>query len=390
MASITVGSIFGIPIKLGLSFLLVVPLLAYLIGAQVAIIAELLGALMGTPIDPQPLSAGPIPWLLGLTAALGLFGSVLVHELGHALVARRYGLETESITLWFLGGLAQFRTFPKEWHREFAIAVAGPIVSVALGIAFYLSVLVAPPTPALVFVFGYLAILNVALAVFNMLPGFPMDGGRVLRALLSRNRSRVEATRIAAGVGKAFALLLGVAGILTLSIFWVAIAFFIYLAATSEAKQVVLEAAFEGLTVRELMTPAADLHTVSPDLSLADLADRMLDERHTGYPVLEDDRLIGIVTLEDLESRADGTVREVMSTDPVTISLEADATDALQTLTREDVGRLLVVEDDHLVGLVSRTDLMTVLEITQAATPNQRERDSRQDRTEAYSSRQPE
>ncbi len=371
MASIPIGSVFGIPVRLGLSFLLVVPLLAYLIGAQMAPTVEALNLLLGTAIDPTPLTAGVMPWLLGLTAALGLFVSVFFHELGHSFAARRYDLETEAITLWFLGGLAQFAELPEEWREEFVIAIAGPIVSVATGIVCYAIVLALPVEfHAVVFVFGYLALLNVVLAVFNMLPGFPMDGGRVLRALLSRNRSRVEATRIAAGVGKGFALLLGVAGVLTLSIFWIAIAFFIFLAATSETKQVVIEAVFDRMTVGEIMTPAHELDTVSPDTSLDTLLDRMIYERRTGYPVVDDEDLVGIVTLEDIQEKGHSqaeTVREVMSTDLVTVTPETEATQALRTLQRADVGRIIVTDtQDRLAGIISRTDLMTILEITQS------------------------
>ncbi|MFU8869932.1 CBS domain-containing protein [Natronococcus sp.] len=370
MASIRIGSAFGIPIKLGVSFLLVVPLLAYLIGVQMELTVELLNDAFGAGIDPAPLTDGATPWLLGLAAALGLFVSVFFHELGHALAARRYGLETQSITLWFLGGLAQFAEMPEDWHKELVIAIAGPIVSVAVGIGCYVGFVLLPAEfPAVLFVLGYLAILNVVLAIFNMLPGFPMDGGRVLRALLSRNRSRLEATQIAAGVGKGFALLLGFAGIVTFSIFWIAIAFFIYIAASSETRQIFVETAFEGLTVADLMTPAPRLDTVSPSLPIDRLLERMMRERHTGYPVLEDGALVGIVTLEDLQERADGddaVVADVMSTDLATVAPDDEATAALRTIQQEGIGRVLVVDaDGSLAGLLSRTDLMKALEIAQ-------------------------
>ncbi|WP_231185135.1 site-2 protease family protein [Haladaptatus sp. DYF46] len=374
MASLRLGSLFGIPIRLGISFLLILPLLAYLIGSQVGLTVNLINGVFGTPLDPEPLTAGLLPWLLGVGAALGLFASVLLHELGHSLVARRYGLETESITLWFLGGLAQFAELPDDWRQEFAIAIAGPVVSVALGVLFYGSFeLLAGRLPAVRFVIGYLAVLNVVLAAFNMLPGFPMDGGRVLRAVLSRNRSRLQATRIAAAVGKGFAFLLGIAGVVTFNLFWILIAFFIYIAATSETNQEVMQAAFEGLTVREIMTPAVELDTVAPETSIDTLLDRMVRERHTGYPVVDNDDLVGIVTLEDVQEREsdrrdDATVDDIMSTDLVTVRPGGEAANALTTLQQEDIGRLLVTEGDgSLAGLISRTDLMTVLEITQTS-----------------------
>ena len=375
MVSFRIGSVLGIPIKLGLSFLLVIPVLTFLIGSQMGPIVEALDLTFGTAIDAEPLTEGTTPWLLGLIAALGLFASVLLHELGHSVVAMRYGIDIEGITLWFLGGLAQLTELPDRWGQELAIAVAGPIVSVAIGVLCYVGFLLVPPEfPALLFLLGYLAILNVVVAAFNMLPGFPMDGGRVLRALLSRNRSRVQATRMAAGVGKAFAIALGLGGILLANIFWIAIAFFIYLAAASETQQVVVEAALEGLTVHEIMTPVSELHTVSPETSLEKLLDRMLHERHTGYPVLDRGELVGVVTLEDVQERApegskaaDPVVRDVMSEDLVTVSPDTKATSALRALQRADIGRILVTgPDGSLVGLVSRTDLMRILEIVQA------------------------
>ena len=375
MVSFRIGSVLGIPIKLGLSFLLVIPVLTFLIGSQMEPIVEALELTFGTAIDAGALTGGSTPWLLGLLAALGLFASVLLHELGHSVVAMRYGIDIEGITLWFLGGLAQLTELPDRWGQELAIAVAGPIVSVAIGVLCYVGfVLVPPEFPALLFLLGYLAILNVVVAAFNMLPGFPMDGGRVLRSLLSRDRSRVQATRIAAGVGKAFAIALGIGGILLANIFWIAIAFFIYLAAASETRQVIVEAALEGLTVREIMTPASALHTVTSETTLDELLDRMLRERHTGYPVLDRGELVGIVTLEDIQERApespetvQPTVRDVMSRDLVTVSPETKATSALRTLQGADIGRILVTgEDGALVGLVSRTDLLRILEIVQA------------------------
>ena len=370
MASFRIGSLFGIPIRLGVSFLLVVPLLAYLVGSQLEVTVELLDTLLDAGIDAGALAGGATRWLLGAAAAVGLFASVLLHELGHSLVARRFGLDTEAITLWFLGGLAQFAELPDDWRQEFAIAVVGPVVSVAVGLVCYAGfVLLGPGQPAGRFVLGYLAVLNVVLAAFNMLPGFPMDGGRVLRAVLSRNRSRLRATRIAAAVGKGFAFLLGAAGVLTFNLFWILVAFFIFVAASSETRQVVVESAFEGLTVAGIMTPASELATVTPDTSLDALLDRMLQERHTGYPVVDRGDLVGIVTLEDVREGASdrpegATVRDVMTTDLVTVSPDADATEALTTIQREDVGRILVTDaDGSLAGLVSRTDLMTVFEI---------------------------
>jgi CBS domain-containing protein len=284
----------------------------------------------------------------------------------------RYGYEIDSITLWLLGGLANFAQFPEDWRHEFWISVAGPIVSVGVGAVSYALFLSMPAGfDAGLFVFGYLAILNVALAVFNMLPAFPMDGGRVLRALLARTRPRAQATQTAAEIGKVFAFLLGIFGLFS-SLFLILLAFFIYIAASREAQQTSIKAAFEDVTVRDVMTPREKLHVVSPATTVEELIGRMFRERHTGYPVVENGEPVGMITLDDAREvrqveREAYEVAEVMSRDLSTIEPEANAMEAHQQIQQESVGRLPVVEDGQLVGLISRTDLMTAFDIIQSS-----------------------
>ncbi|WP_435184820.1 CBS domain-containing protein [Halobellus sp. EA9] len=372
MRGIRIGSAFGIPIKLDLTFLLVLPLFAWLIGTDVAQLTGVVNDLFGSAIDVGPLTAGSMQWVLGAAAALGLFVCVLLHEFGHSLVAMRYGYRIDSITLWLFGGVASFAEMPEDWKQELAIAIAGPIVSVALGVVSYVAFLVLPSAlDPVKFVVGYLALTNVVLAVFNMLPGFPMDGGRVLRALLARNRPHARATQIAAEVGKVFAFLLGLFGLFA-NLFLVALAFFIYIGASSEAQQTVMKAAFQDVTVRDVMTPRADLDIVSEDTSVAELLERMFTERHTGYPVMDGDRLVGMVTLDDARSvreveRDAYRVDDVMSADVAAISPDADAMTAIEQMQQHDVGRLPVVDGDgQVVGLISRSDLVTAFNIIQS------------------------
>ncbi|EMA53109.1 CBS domain-containing protein [Halococcus thailandensis] len=374
MPSFRVGSIAGIPIKLGLSFLLVLPLLAWLIASQVGQLVMLMNSTFGTGLPGAALSAGTMPYILGLAAALGLFAGVILHELGHSVVAMRFGYDIDSITLWFLGGIAQMAEMPEDWRQEFAVAVAGPVVSVVLGIVSYAAFLVVPEgLPGVRFVVAYLALLNVALAAFNLLPGFPMDGGRVLRALLARNRTHARATQIAAEVGKGFAFLLALVGLFAGAILYVAIAFFIYISAAGEAQQAVTKAALQGVVVERVMTPADEIDAVTPETSVADLVDRMLTERHTGYPVLDGGELVGMVTLSDAQTvreveRDAYRVGEVMSQDLYTVPEDSDAMDALSTMQSNGVGRLPVLDlRGEFIGLVSRTDLMTALTILQSS-----------------------
>ena len=373
MRKFRIGSLFGIPIQLDLTFLIVLPLFAWLIGSQIEGLAMTLTQLWGVSFDVGALTAGSMPWIIGIVAAVGLFVGVVLHELGHSLVAMRYGFEIDSITLWIFGGIAQFTEMPEDWKQEFTVAIAGPAVSVILGAGLYV-VFVALPEQfgATRFVVGYLALLNVVLAAFNLLPGFPMDGGRVLRALLNTQMGFAQATKRAAEVGKVFALVLGLVGLLGGNLILIGIAFFIYIGASGEAQQTVMKAAFEGVTVRDVMTPAAEVSTVAPDETIQTLVDRMFRERHTGYPVVEHGEIVGLVTLEDAQSvrpveREAFTVEEVMTRELATIDADADAMTAITEMQRNDVGRLVVEERDEFVGLVTRTDLVTAFNIIQSS-----------------------
>ena len=374
MRGIRLGSAFGIPVQLNWTFLLILPIFAWIIGRDIAVLADLVNRFLGGAIAIEPLTVGSMPWILGFAAAGGLFFGVLLHEFGHSLVAMRYGLEIESITLWLLGGVASFKEMPEDWHKEFTIAIAGPVVSVLVGVVSYVAFVLTPPgMDALAFVLGYLAIMNIVLAGFNMLPGFPMDGGRVLRALLARNRPHAQATQLAAEVGKIFAFMLGLLGLFAFSPLLILLAFFIYIAASGEVQQSTLKAAFQGVTVRDIMTPGENLHVVEPETTISALLTRMLTERHTGYPVIDRrDELVGMVTLDDARSvkeveRDAYRVEDVMERDVATIDPDSDAITALRTMQEHGVGRLPVttVEGD-LVGIISRTDLMTAFNVIQS------------------------
>ena len=375
MRSFTVGRIFGIPIKLDVTFLLILPVFAWLIGSQVDIWVETLNqAPFAANLDAGRLTAGNTEWILGTAAAIGLFAAVVLHELGHSVVAMRYGFPIDSITLWILGGIAQLSDQPEDWKQEFLIAIAGPIVSLLVGAVSFVAMRQLPASLDLLrFVVGYLALMNVALAAFNLLPGFPMDGGRVLRALLARTRPFAQATKIAAEVGKSFALLLGILGLFGTNIVLIAIAFFIYIGASSEAQRTVMNAAFEGVRVADVMTPGDQVKTVHPDATVADLMQRMFTERHTGYPVVDNDALVGMITLDDVREvreveRDAYLVEDVMNDTVYTIPEYGEAMDALEAMQEHGVGRLVVVDaDGDLAGLVSRTDIMTAFDIIKSS-----------------------
>jgi Zn-dependent protease/predicted transcriptional regulator len=351
----------GIPVSLDISFLIVLPLFAFLIGSQLPVYLRLLQL-----SAPPELLQGPTPYLLGLLAALGLFLSVLLHELGHALTARAYGVQTREITLWLLGGVAQLERIPRDRGAEAVIAIAGPIVSVLLsGLFGLMRGLV--PTEAIVgqFLLGYLAFINLILALFNLLPALPLDGGRILRSLMALYRPYLEATRAAVTISKVLAFALGLLGLLIGNLFMLLIAFFVFMAASAEAEQAMINRTLEGLLVRDLMT--RQVSTVPPTLTVADLLEKMMQERHVGYPVVEEGRLLGLISLEDLNGASPQTqVRERMRP-PLQLDENTEALAALQRMAEQGFSRLLITDTNgNLIGILSKTDLLRALQLRAA------------------------
>jgi Zn-dependent protease len=362
MRSYTLIRIWDIPIRINTSLLIFLPILAWLIGSgqQIELYAGLVERLTGVGFDISRLRAGSTPWLIGITAAVGLFVSVTIHELGHSWVALRYGLEIESITLWILGGLASLKTFPKEWDREFWIAIAGPLSSLLVAAVCYAGVLLAPDSLQVSrFVLGWLAITNVVLAGFNLLPAFPMDGGRILRALLARSRPYGSATRIAARIGVGFAFLFAIVGVLNFQIILLLLAFFIYGAATTESKAVLLDELFEGLTVGDIAT--RDPATVTTTTTVEELGERLLRDRNPVHLVLDEDGSpVGVVALSDLRAakrrdHATTTVEEIMRDVP-RVDPSAGAFDTLVELQGSGGLDAIVQRDGALVGVLSEAD----------------------------------
>ena len=363
----TLFSIWGVPIQINLSLLVFLPVLAWLVGTgeQLAAYGSLIDLLPTADVDPGALTDTE-RWLIGAGAALGLFTSVAVHELGHAWIAMRYDIGVESITLWILGGLASLSEMPQQWDREFYIAVAGPVASLLLAALCVGALAVLPAELTVVsFVVGFLAVMNVVLAVFNMIPAFPMDGGRVLRALLGRTRSYASATRTAARVGTGFALLFAVVGIVVVfSPILLLLALFIYVAATSESRSVVVGELLSGLSVADILSESP---VVDADDSAADVFDRVVGARRTELVVAENGRIVGVVTGEHLrelpfEEFETTTAGALATMDLPRFDADSSAADALTGLTRSRVDAALVERDGSPIGVVSRNDFSTVLE----------------------------
>jgi Zn-dependent protease len=373
--SFRIGRLFGIPILIHYSFILVIPLFAWIIGSQITLTAEMLQGYFAIPIDTTLITEGIMPWVLGTVVALGLFLGVLIHELAHSVVARGKGIKINSITLMIFGGIATMEEGTPDPKAELPMALVGPIASllvglVCCGIAFATPAFIKSPPLAgvVIFVFGYLGVLNIILFAFNLLPAFPMDGGRVLRALLAERMPLHRATKIAADVGKGFAIIFGLVGLVFFSPFLILIALFIYIGASMESAAVKYSYLLHDVTVGDMMS--RPVISVSQTLPVSQVINMMYSSKHLGFPVIERDTLIGMVTLADVNrtgpvDREAMQVRDIMTRDPITLPPTAPVIDALKIMSARNFGRIPVVQDGKVLGIVTRTDIIKVTELKQ-------------------------
>ena len=353
--------ILGIPIKLNVSFLIFLPVLAWIIGRQIDVYIEILD--LG--IDPAVITRGPNAFLVGLFAAISLFVGVTIHELGHSIFAMRYGVKIESITLYVLGGVAQLEEIPTRPGEEAKMALAGPVTSFILGGIFWVILIVLDPGQAVPrFMLGFLFYVNIAVGIFNLIPALPLDGGRILRSLLSLKTSHYRATEISTQISKFLAFAMGIYGLLVFNLFLIVIAFFIYLGVNSEFQEMVLNKALEGLKTSDLMTE--DVVTVEPDMPIADLKELMMKKHHLGYPVVKDGEIMGIVTLEDMKKtdNPEEPVETILTPKVITIYKDDPASEAFHKMNQNSLGRLIVTgESGQMVGIITRTDLMHAIKV---------------------------
>lgn len=328
------------------------------------------------PVVFPGLSAG-VYWGLGVVSSLLLFASVLAHELAHSLVAIREGLPVESITLFVFGGVSQIEEEPRTAADEFRMAIVGPATSLVLGGIFlgvYLALL--PASGPAAAVAQYLGIINLALGAFNLLPGFPLDGGRVLRAILWGATGNLRrSTRIASLVGQGFAFLLIFTGIALLfsgnflAGIWLAfIGWFLNNAAIASYRELLVRQTLEGVQVRRLMT--TDVDRIPENLTIEQVIDQhILSGRQHAYPVTDDSRLVGLICLHDIrqvpkEERATRTVAEAMTPyDRLrVVSPNDNLAKAVAELGRGGYEQLPVIDaPHHLAGLLRRRDIINYL-----------------------------
>lgn len=371
--SFRIGSLFGIPIQLHWTFLVIIPLFAWIIGSQISITADLLSGLFRVPIDTTYFAQGLAPYIVGAIVALGLFAGVLLHEIAHCIVAKRMGVPINSITLLIFGGVSSMEEKAPDPRVELPMALVGPLSSMAVGVVFiallYFTAGVVDDLPLaglLIFLFSYLGLLNIFLFIFNLLPAFPMDGGRVLRAYLAGRMPLHRATKIAADVGKVFAVIFSIVGIILFSPLLILIAFFIFIGAGQESTAIKYNFLLKDVSVSDVM--ARNVMTISPTTPIREVLDLMYTTKHLGFPVIDRGYLAGMVTLADIHKippldREAMQARDIMTRDVITLSPQAPIIDGLMLMSRYNIGRIPVMDGDRLIGLVTRTDIMKVIEI---------------------------
>jgi Zn-dependent protease/CBS domain-containing protein len=385
-----IGRIYGISIRVDWSWLFIMVLVTW--------------NLVSVFNQVHPEWGTGLHWGLALLAALLFFGSVLAHELAHSLVASSQGLPVRNITLFLFGGVSNIQREPASPKDEFLMAIAGPAISLVLGVVMLLvgagslftSGLLGRPgsivrnLSPINTILLWLGSINIILAIFNMIPGFPLDGGRVLRSIFwAITRNLRQATRLASYIGQAIAWVMIAAGIAMafgvripffgaglLSGLWLAfIGWFLNTAAIQSYQQVEIQDILEGVPVSHLMR--RDPPTVEPDCTVADLVHtHLMGSDDQAFPVLQEDHLVGIVTLEDMrrvprDEWETVRVQEIMTPRQklVTVSPAEDASQALEKLIQRDVRQLPVVRPPgvstgpEFLGLLRRRDIMRWLQI---------------------------
>jgi Zn-dependent protease len=364
---ISLGRIAGVEIGMTWTFLLILGLLVVSLAAGV--------------FPSSNPGLGTATYIaMGIVATVLFFGCLLLHEVAHAVQARREGMEISGITLWLLGGVAQFNGMFRSAGAEFRVGAAGPLVTLVIGVALVVLGAAIPLPSAVDGVVAWVGLTNLFVLVFNLLPAFPLDGGRIFRSALWRLRGDLgSATRIAGAVGRVLGALMIAVGVVSLLFYgagglWLAlIGWFVMSAGTQEARFVEIREALAGLSVRDAMV--RDPITVPSDLTLQEFSDGVFSEhRHVAYPVMDGDEVVGLFAARDLGAvprDSWGTVRVSTRMQPlretVVVEQQDGLPDAFMRLLETNLRRALVLENSQLRGLLSLSD---VERLTQARRPS--------------------
>ena len=363
--SISLFKLFGFEVKIDLSWIIIAVLIIWSLAKGVF------------PNYYKGLST-TIYWWMGIFGALGLFFSIIFHELCHSLVARKFNLPMKGITLFIFGGVAEMEEEPSSPTAEFYMAIAGPLSSILIGIVFYVIRLIGQygDWPEFTIgVFSYLSFLNFLLAGFNLVPAFPLDGGRVFRSILWGWKQNLKwATHIASRIGSGFGLLLIFFGVLYIvrgafinGIWWFLIGLFLRNASEMSYSRLLMSKALEGEPVKRFMK--TDPISAPPSITVEKFVDEYLYKHHFKmFPVVDDERLIGCISTREIKEvprnqwnqRTIGEIVKPCSCDN-TITSDTDAMKALSNMNKTGASRLLVVDGDRLVGIIALKDLLGFL-----------------------------
>ena len=361
--TISLGHILGIPVGLDPSWFLIFIFMTWSLASS---------------YFPAEFKDWPQPqyWIVGAVTAIMLFGSVVLHELGHSLVALRYKIPVNSITLYVFGGIAQIGSEPPSALAEFWIAIAGPVVSFGLALIFHLLQPIFTAIDPLLALFKYLAYINGTLALFNLIPGFPLDGGRVFRSIVwGISHNLRKATLIAAGLGRAIAFLFILYGVWQIfngnlgNGLWIAfIGWFLESAATGQVQQQTIHDLLEGHTVQQIMTH--NYVTIPVELTLQNLVDQHILEQGKRCFVVTDPsgQVTGLLTLHHIK----GTSRDewpVMTVGQIMMPLSqikwllptTPVKSALEVMDRDGVNQLPVMLNSQIIGMLTREDVISFL-----------------------------
>ncbi len=364
--SITLFRLFGFTVRIDVSWLIIAVLIVWTLAAGLF------------PSYYQGLSRSTY-WWMGVAGALGLFFSIVFHEFWHSYIARRQGLPISGITLFIFGGVSEMTEEPRTPGVEFLMAVAGPVSSFVLAGLFHAVAVLSPPSLPipLAAVVRYLAYINGLLGLFNLLPAFPLDGGRVLRSILWRAKGNLRwATRVASKIGTGFGTGMIFLGVVVLingnvvgGIWWFLIGMFLRNASRMSYRQLLVRRALEGERVDKFMK--RDLVTVAPPITLRKLYDDYVFRYHYKmFPVVSGGALMGVVSIsrlkdiprEEWDRQTVGGIADTC-TEMNTIEPKADATKALEKMSRTGLSRLLVVDQGRLVGILALRDLLQFLSV---------------------------
>src|SRR5438477_1530489 len=364
--SLTIGRIIGIPVRIHYTLWLVLLLIAWSVA----------DGYLPQSIDPATR------WAVGIVSAILLFVSVFLHELSHSYIAKKNGLPIARITLFFFGGVSELSDETKDPALEVRMAAAGPLTSfliaIILGALWYLNVVLGGPL-SVIATLKYTAYLNGVLGAFNLIPAFPLDGGRVLRgSLWKRSKNLLNATGNATRVSEGISLIMMAVGLFFVifgdfvnGLWIIFLGWFIRSGAETSLRQTRLTESLAGVRVGDIMT--RELLSVSPDASVQQLvSDYFLVHPHGGYPVVSNGKLLGVVTMSSVrsiprEKREVERVSEAMVPFERTVMVSPDtsALDALHMMAKNGVGRLVVMDGDKIAGMVTRGDLMKTMKARQ-------------------------